>query len=93
MMQDFSEISNKYTTNGNAVDKFTNEQEYERLVTLLQDMPTKYRLPLSVEERSMIIKAINAKPGSWYKCPNGHYYQIGECGGAMHLASVQSVIQ
>jgi hypothetical protein len=21
--------------------------------------------------------------GHWYKCPNGHLYAIGECGGAM----------
>jgi len=21
--------------------------------------------------------------GHWYKCPNGHIYAIGECGGAM----------
>ena len=21
--------------------------------------------------------------GHWNKCPNGHYYVIGECGGAM----------
>ena len=35
----------------------------------------------------MIIKAIGAKVGSWYKCPMGHYYQIGECGGAMQIST------
>lgn len=24
--------------------------------------------------------------GHWYKCPNGHLYTIGECGGAMQKA-------
>ena len=42
-----------------------------------------YLVPLTQEERQMIIKAVEAKEGSWYKCENGHYYQIGECGGAM----------
>jgi len=24
--------------------------------------------------------------GHWFKCPNGHYYVIGDCGGAMETA-------
>ena len=31
----------------------------------------------------MIIKAMQSKPGSWYKCPSGNVYHIGDCGGAM----------
>ena len=34
----------------------------------------------------MIVRALQAKPGSWYKCPKGHVYNIGECGGAMEEA-------
>lgn len=34
-------------------------------------------------ERQMIVKAMNLNSGHWYKCPNGHFYCIGECGGAM----------
>lgn len=30
-----------------------------------------------------IMKAIGLSKGHWNKCPNGHYYVIGECGGAM----------
>ena len=52
----------------------------------LQSLPNKYRVPLTIEEKKMIIKAIGAKPGSWYKCPMGHYYQIGDCGGAMQTS-------
>lgn len=33
-------------------------------------------------ERDLIIRALGAKAGSWYKCPNGHVYHIGDCGGA-----------
>ena len=38
---------------------------------------------LTVEEKQMVIKAIGLSAGHWYKCPNGHVYAIGECGGAM----------
>ena len=37
---------------------------------------------LTREERVMIVKAMNFAKGHWYKCPNGHPYSIGECGGA-----------
>ena len=38
---------------------------------------------LTPEERVMIVKAMNFAQGHWYKCPNGHIYAIGDCGGAM----------
>lgn len=25
-------------------------------------------------------------PGHWFKCPNGHYFAIGDCGGAMETS-------
>ena len=37
---------------------------------------------LTPEERVMIVKAMNFAKGHWYKCPKGHIYAIGECGGA-----------
>ena len=36
-------------------------------------------------ERIEIVKAIGLKKGHWYKCPNGHYYCIAQCGGAMEV--------
>ena len=42
---------------------------------------------LSPEERVMIVKAMNFSQGHWYKCPNGHIYAIGDCGGAMEQRS------
>ena len=38
---------------------------------------------LTAEEKQMIIEAIKLPAGHWYKCPNGHVYAIGDCGGAM----------
>ncbi|CAG4965233.1 unnamed protein product [Parnassius apollo] len=38
------------------------------------------------QERDLIVKAIGLKAGHWFKCPNGHFYCIGECGGAMEVS-------
>ena len=43
--------------------------------------------PLTPEERKQIVSAVGLKQGHWYKCPNGHTYAIGECGGAMERSS------
>ncbi|XP_071959185.1 NFX1-type zinc finger-containing protein 1-like [Antedon mediterranea] len=41
------------------------------------------RVPgISEEERLQIVKAIGLSKGHWFKCPKGHIYAIGECGGA-----------
>ena len=40
-------------------------------------------LGISEETKIMIVAAMGLKKGHWYKCPNGHIYAIGECGGAM----------
>lgn len=37
-------------------------------------------------ERMEIVKALDMTQGHWFKCPNGHLYAIGECGGAMETA-------
>eukprot|EP00347_Sterkiella_histriomuscorum_P010451 403376237 len=31
----------------------------------------------------MVVEALGLGPGHYYKCPKGHYYAIGDCGGAM----------
>ena len=40
-------------------------------------------LGISEAERKEIVKAMGMGRGSWYQCPNGHVYAIGECHGAM----------
>ena len=44
------------------------------------DAPCK-RIPLTTEEKDKIICITGAKPGLWYRCPQGHYYNVSECGG------------
>ena len=41
---------------------------------------------LTKAERAEIVKAVGLAKGHWFKCPNGHIYCIGECGGAMEEA-------
>ena len=54
----------------------------------LARMATKLRtgLGISTQERDEILKAVGLSKGHWFKCPNGHIYAIGECGGAMETA-------
>ena len=62
--------------------KMSEEQE-EGVTRLIREMIIKYRMDaLTVEERIKIVSVIGLSKGHWYKCPNGHYYCIGECGGA-----------
>ena len=38
---------------------------------------------MTSEERKQILAAMDLSKGHWFKCPKGHIYAIGECGGAM----------
>ena len=51
----------------------------------LETMRIVYRTgALTESERLNIVKAMDdIRKGAWFKCPNGHYYCIGDCGGAM----------
>ena len=83
-MKVFAEI--KLIATGTNMKDLHEESTYERMLEALRDMLGKYKVRLTFDERQSIIKAISARSGSWYKCPNGHYYQIGECGGAMQTS-------
>ncbi|KAK2554522.1 NFX1-type zinc finger-containing protein 1 [Acropora cervicornis] len=39
--------------------------------------------PLTSEEKKQIVSAMDLSQGHWFKCPKGHIYAIGGCGGAM----------
>jgi hypothetical protein len=40
-------------------------------------------IAISDREKKEILRAMDFSKGHWYKCPNGHVYAIGECGGAV----------
>lgn len=43
--------------------------------------------PLTEKEKKVIVSAIGLSKGHWFKCPMGHIYAIGECGGAMERST------
>ena len=59
----------------------------EEVSALIAHFNEKYAVSgLTEAERVEIVNAIGLTKGHWFKCPNGHYYCIGECGGAMEKA-------
>ena len=69
-------LRNKEIINEESVKKFKKE---------ISDICSRYPQlsPLTEEEKIQIVRAVGLKQGHWFKCPNGHFYAIGECGGAM----------
>ena len=66
--------------------KLTPEIE-EQVGALIAHFNKKYSVSgLTKAERVEIVKAIGLARGHWFKCPNGHVYCIGECGGATEIA-------
>uniref|UniRef100_A0A6J0UWU2 NFX1-type zinc finger-containing protein 1 n=1 Tax=Pogona vitticeps TaxID=103695 RepID=A0A6J0UWU2_9SAUR len=67
--------------------RFTPEEEElvkAKMEALKAVLPPASGLGISEEERKQIVAAITPNTrGHWFKCPNGHVYVIGECGGAM----------
>jgi hypothetical protein len=53
-------------------------------VELLEEAAEMLKSPLGInkEEKEQIVKAMGMRQGHWFKCPNGHVYVIGDCGGA-----------
>ena len=71
-----TQSSNKIT-NTHATECFVRFEEFKK----------KYGIGyITEQEKIEIVKAVGLSKGHWFKCPNGHYYCIGECGGAMELA-------
>ena len=44
------------------------------------DIERKCKNLIFIKETAAILKGLGTK---WYKCPNGHFYVVGECGGPM----------
>lgn len=63
------------------------ENQLEELLKEIQDLRSKYNLlTLTQEEKISIVRAMGLSKGHWFKCPQGHIYAIGECGGAMQTS-------
>ena len=78
-------LATRVYTSGGQGPKFT--EEMEQVTTLIAHFNEKYKVGgLSESERIEVVKAMNFSQGHWFKCPNGHFYCIGDCGGAMQIA-------
>ena len=65
-----------------------NEEEHSEILDFITKISEKHKVDgLSEAERIEIVNAVGLSKGHWFKCPNGHYYCIGECGGAMEEAN------
>ena len=82
-LQQLKTFRSNYETKGNQICTLS-VAEYNSSMSYIEDMKKKYYLVgIAPWEKQMIITAMHAKPGSWYKCRNGHIYNIGEYGGAV----------
>ena len=67
---------------GHTKPKIT-EEEQKEIDKQIGKIGSGYRVSQLTEiERIQIVKAVGLSKGHWFKCPNGHIYCIGECGGA-----------
>ena len=68
-------------------DKLT-EDKQDKILSILSMMSKMYGLNgLTESEKVKIVGAMGLAKGHWFKCPNGHFYCIGDCGGAMEEAN------
>lgn len=60
--------------------KFTakDDEKLEKLLNEL-DKVVDSKVEISEAEKEKIYQAIGFSKGHWYKCPNGHIYDFGEC--------------
>lgn len=66
--------------------KFDKEQEAKVKRYLKKSEKYVGGLGITDRERLQVLEAMGLKQGHWFKCPNGHIYCIGDCGGAMQEA-------
>lgn len=78
-------IKSAYNPRNGRIQTTMDQDKYDELTALLNMIVDSHPelKEITEEERREIVKAMGGQKGSWYKCHNGHYYQIGECGGAM----------
>lgn len=72
----------------NSIEMYSTRNDHI-LESLLTDLRKLVNTSMTVtpEEKRMIHKAMGMAQGHWFKCPNGHIYCIGDCGGAMQVSS------
>ncbi|XP_026285880.1 NFX1-type zinc finger-containing protein 1 [Frankliniella occidentalis] len=58
------------------------DKDYSSDCKLIKKLADEVRCKITKAEIKSVVTAMGFSTGHWFKCPNGHYYAIGECGGA-----------
>lgn len=75
-----------YNSGAGKIPRLSEDLE-EKVSELIAHFKKQYGVGgLTEAERIEIVKAVGLSKGHWFKCPNGHFYCIGECGGATQVA-------
>lgn len=79
-------VKDVYHSGAGKMPKFSNDMKHHA-TELIKHFNRLYHVEgLTKTECAEIVKAVGLSKGHWFKCPNGHVYCIGECGGAMQEA-------
>ena len=82
-----NEIAKAVYSSGAGNNEKLSDALKERVTECIKYFNLKYSVGgLTQAERTEIVKAVGLAKGHWFKCPNGHIYCIGGCGGAMEEA-------
>uniref|UniRef100_A0AC35FDZ6 RZ-type domain-containing protein n=1 Tax=Panagrolaimus sp. PS1159 TaxID=55785 RepID=A0AC35FDZ6_9BILA len=83
--QDVADLINQIFEKLNGSKDFDEnlEKELSEKLTTLSKLHPVSNFDVSEKERIEIVKALGSHVTRWYKCPNGHIYGIGNCGGAV----------
>ena len=72
---------------GDTEPKMTDTVLEQCVANLIKHFNQEYKINgLSDKERAEIVQAIGLAKGHWFKCRNGHFYCIADCGGAMEIS-------
>ena len=63
------------------------EDDETSVLKAIEDISRTYRVAgLAEKEKLQIVELMGLPKGHWFKCPNGHFYCIADCGGAMETS-------
>ena len=79
---DDEKLLNKVLESENLASELSGPEQQSMIETLQSviDAPWR-RISLTRKEEDKIACVTGAKPGLWYRCPQGHYYNVSECNG------------
>ena len=79
---DDEKLLNKVLESENLASEFSGPEQQSMIEALRSVIDALWRrISLTRKEEDKIACMTGAKPGLWYRCPQGHYYIVSECNG------------